>query len=64
MKNEFEINNIQYCLNEKDLTSLQSQSTDAHNVDTNNLSYIYNLHPTKIKHLQQQDVHIPKIIDK
>ena len=57
---KFEIYHIKYCLNEKDLTNLQPQSTDAHTADTNSLSHMYNLDPTKIKQLQKHDVHISK----
>ena len=55
---------MKYCLNEKDLTNLHSQSTDAHITDTNSLSHMYNLDPTKIKQLQQQDVHITNLSDR
>ena len=43
VNNEFEIDNIKHCLNEKDLTNHLSQSTDAHSVDTNTISCMYNL---------------------
>ena len=64
VNNDFEINNIKYCLNEKDLTNLQSQGRDAHTIDTNSLSHMYNLDPAKIKQLQQQHKYISKIFNK
>ena len=62
VNNEFEIDAIKYCLNEKYLTYFQSQGTDAHIVDANSFSHIYNLYPTKIKQLKQQDIHISKLL--
>ena len=53
----------QYCLDGKDLTNLQSQGTDAYMVDTSSLSHMCNLNPAKIKQLQQQEIHISKLID-
>ena len=63
INNKFEIDDIKFCLPEKDLANLQCQDTDAHIVDTNSLSCMYNLDPEKMKQLQQ-DMHITKIIDK
>ena len=62
VNNKFEIHNSKYCINEKDLTNLQS--TDTHTVNTNSVSCMYNLDPTIINQLQQQDMFISKIIDK
>ena len=63
VNNEFEIDDIKYFPDEKDLTNSQSQGTDTHTVDPNTLSHMCNLNPTKIKQ-QQQGVHVSKIADK
>ena len=62
INNEFEINGIKCCQNEKDLANLKSQGRNAHT--PNFLSITYNLDPENIKQLQQQDEHIAKLIDK
>ena len=64
VNNEFQMDSIKYYLHEKGLTNLQSQRTDAHTVHTNCSSHVYKLDPTKIKQLQQKDMHISKLSDK
>ena len=49
VNDEFEIDKIKYCLNGKDLTNLQFESTNA-------LSSMYDT--ARIKQLHQQDIHI------
>ena len=64
VNNKFEIIGIEYCLNGKDLAYFKSQGTSDHAIDSNSSLSMCNLHPEKVKQLQQQDGHITKIIGK
>ena len=49
VNNKFEIDGIEYCLNGKDFADFKSQDTNAHFIDTNSLSCMYDLDPEKYR---------------
>ena len=61
---EFEIEGIKYHLDEKDLDDIPSQSADTYFGDCKSLSFKSYLDLTKLRKLQQQNVHISQIVAK
>ena len=57
---DFEIDAVKYQLDKKDLDDLSSQDTSTHFED--HIPFKCNLDLTKVKQLQQQDMHISKLI--